>query len=223
MIGYVLEQELQNQLPGRTVATMLTQVVVDADDPAFTAPTKPIGPVYGRRQAEQLARERGWTVAPDGNHHRRVVASPNPLRIVELAAIRTLVDAGVVVVCAGGGGIPVVVDEEGRLKGVEAVIDKDLAGELLARSLGANFLLMLTDVSGVYERWGSPDQRLIERTTPDELRRLPFAAGSIGPKVEAACRFVEATDGIAAVGALDRALETVAGTAGTTVVSGRPG
>jgi carbamate kinase len=220
MIGYVLAQELQNQLPGRNVAAVLTQVVVDAGDHAFTAPTKPIGPVYSRGQAEHFARERGWIVAPDGDHFRRVVASPNPLRIVELAAIRTLVDDGAVVVCTGGGGIPVVVDEQGRLRGVEAVVDKDLAGELLARSLGADFLLMLTDVAGVYERWGSPDQTLLERATPKELRRLSFAPGSIGPKVEAACRFVEATGGTAAIGALDRALETVAGTAGTTVLPG---
>jgi carbamate kinase len=217
MIGYVLEQELENQLPGRTVVTVLTQVVVDPTDRAFAKPTKPIGPIYSEEQAERLARERGWSIAPDGDHFRRVVPSPQPLRIVELAAISTLVDADAVVVCTGGGGIPVVCDERGWLGGVEAVIDKDLAAELLARSLGATFLLMLTDVDGVYRNWGTPEARLINRTTPAELRSLEFASGSMGPKVEAACRFVEATGGNAGVGALERAAEIIAGLAGTTI------
>jgi carbamate kinase len=216
MIGYVLEQELENRLPGRNVVTVLTQVVVDERDPAFGSPTKPIGPVYSREEAERLARERGWSVAPDGEFFRRVVASPNPLRIVELTAIRTLVDTGALVVCAGGGGIPVVA-EDGYLRGVEAVIDKDLAGELLARSVEADFLLMLTDVNGVMRGWGTPDAELISRATPGELRRLAFASGSMAPKVEAACRFVEATGGTAAIGALEDAVRIVAGTAGTTV------
>ena len=218
MIGYVLEQELSNRLPGRTAVTVLTQVVVDADDPAFKAPTKPIGPVYTEDQARRLERERGWTVARDGDHFRRVVASPEPLRIVELSAIRMLVDAGAIVVCTGGGGIPVTMNGAGTLRGVEAVIDKDLAAELLARSLGADFLLMLTDVSAVMRDWGTPDVRPIRRTTPSELRGIEFANGSMGPKVAAACRFVEATGGSAAIGALDDAAEIVAGTAGTMVV-----
>ena len=218
MIGYVLEQELSNRLPGRTAVTVLTQVVVDADDPAFKAPTKPIGPVYTEDQARRLERERGWTVARDGDHFRRIVASPEPLRIVELSAIRMLVDAGAIVVCTGGGGIPVTMNGAGTLRGVEAVIDKDLAAELLARSLGADFLLMLTDVSAVMRDWGTPDVRPIRRTTPSELRGIEFANGSMGPKVAAACRFVEATGGSAAIGALDDAAEIVAGTAGTMVV-----
>jgi carbamate kinase len=222
MIGYVLEQELQNRLPERTAVTVLTQVVVDHDDPAFRRPTKPIGPVYTEEQARRLALELGWTVASDGGHFRRVVASPQPLRIVELSAIRMLVDAGAIVVCTGGGGIPVTMNGAGTLRGVEAVIDKDLAAELLARSLEADFLLMLTDVPAVMRDWGAPDARPIERATPAELRTMRFADGSMGPKVDAACRFVEATGGIAAIGALGDATRIVAGEAGTRVVPALP-
>ena len=217
MIGYVLEQELQNRLPDRSAVTILTQVVVDKDDPAFRAPTKPIGPVYTEEQARRLERERGWTIAADGAHFRRVVPSPQPLSIVEISAIRMLVDAGAIVVCTGGGGIPVVMNGAGTLRGVEAVIDKDLAAELLARSLDADFLLMLTDVDAVMREWGTPDATSIGRTTPAELRTMQFANGSMGPKVEAACRFVEATGGTAAIGSLDDAVRIVAGEAGTTV------
>ena len=170
MIGYVLEQELGNRLPGRAAVTVLTQVVVDPEDPAFQNPTKPIGPVYTEEQARRLEAERGWAIAPDGGHFRRVVASPQPLRIVEISAIRMLVDAGAIVVCTGGGGIPVTVNGAGTLRGVEAVIDKDLAGELLARSLDADFLLMLTDVPAVLRDWGGPLERPISRATPTELR-----------------------------------------------------
>ena len=217
MIGYVLEQELQNRLPDRSAVTILTQVVADKDDPAFRAPTKPIGPVYTEEQARRLERERGWTIAADGAHFRRVVPSPQPLSIVEISAIRMLVDAGAIVVCTGGGGIPVVMNGAGTLRGVEAVIDKDLAAELLARSLDADFLLMLTDVDAVMREWGTPDATSIGRTTPAELRTMQFANGSMGPKVEAACRFVEATGGTAAIGSLDDAVRIVAGEAGTTV------
>jgi carbamate kinase len=216
MIGYVLEQELENLLPGRTVVTVLTQVVVDPADHGFAHPTKPIGPVYTEEVAQRLAAERGWSIAPDNEHFRRVVASPEPLRIVELPAIRLLVDAGALVVCTGGGGIPVT-DGDGALRGVEAVIDKDLAAELLARSLAADMLLMLTDVGAVLAGWGTPDARPIRRATPAELRALELAPGSMGPKVEAACRFVEATGGVAAIGALEDAARILAGEAGTTV------
>jgi carbamate kinase len=218
MIGYVLEQELRNRLPGRAAVTVLTQVVVDPEDPAFVSPTKPIGPVYTEEQAKRLEAERGWTIARDGDHFRRVVASPKPLRIVELSAIRMLVEAGAIVVCTGGGGIPVTVNGAGTLRGVEAVIDKDLAGELLARSLEADFFLMLTDVAAVMRDWGAADERPISRTTPTELRAMQFANGSMGPKVEAACRFVEATGNPAAIGALEHASRIVAGEAGTLVI-----
>jgi carbamate kinase len=213
MIGYLLEQALRNALPGRTVATVLTQVVVSADDPAFVAPSKPIGPVYPERRARVLAGERGWTVAPDGEWFRRVVPSPEPLEIVELDTIRALLAEGVLPVCAGGGGIPVARDADGELHGVEAVIDKDLAAELLARSIGAARLLLLTDVPAV-EWEGEP----LGQVSPRELRRLRFAPGSMGPKVEAACRFAERTGGIASIGALEEAADLLAGRAGTRVV-----
>ena len=157
MIGYLLDQELVNALGGRPVATLLTQVIVDPNDPAFAKPTKPIGPVYDHESAQRLAAERGWAIAPDGDHHRRVVASPEPRSIVELGTLRLLVGAGVLVVCVGGGGIPVAVDRDGRLEGVEAVIDKDAAAELLARGLGADALLMLTDVPAVQTGWGTEE------------------------------------------------------------------
>jgi carbamate kinase len=217
MIGYVLEQELENRLPGRNVVTVLTQVVVDLHDPAFQHPTKPIGQVYTHEQAEELARQNGWSIAPDNEHFRRVVASPEPLDIVELPAIRLLVESGALVVCTGGGGIPVVRDEHDRLHGVEAVIDKDLAGELLARSLGADVLLMLTDVDAVVAGWGTADAVPIRTAAVAELRALEFASGSMGPKVEAACRFVERTGGVAAIGALEDASAILAGDAGTTI------
>jgi carbamate kinase len=217
MIGYVLEQELQNILPGRSVVTVLTQVVVDEDDPGFEHPTKFVGPVYDEETATRLAAGRGWSVAPDGPHFRRVVPSPEPREIIELSAIKLLVDSGAIVICSGGGGIPVVRSAAGTLHGVEAVIDKDLAGELLAESLGADFFLMLTDVSAVQVGWGTPEARTVHATTPAELRRHTFAAGSMGPKVEAACRFVERTNGTAAIGALEDAPLIVAGEAGTLI------
>ena len=216
MIGYLLEQALENALPGRRVATVLTQVVVDADDPAFAAPSKPIGPVYAEQRALTLAGARGWTVARDGEWFRRVVPSPEPLEIVELATIRALLADGVLPVCAGGGGIPVTRAADGTLHGVEAVIDKDLAAELLARSVGASQLLLLTDVPAV-EWHGAP----LRAATPAELRLLAFAPGSMGPKVEAACRFTERTGGVAAIGSLDDAAAIAAGEAGTQIATTR--
>jgi carbamate kinase len=219
MIGYLLEQGLRNALPERDIATLLTQVVVAPDDPAFARPTKPIGPVYEEHEARHLAAERGWSIAPDGGHWRRVVPSPEPVEIVELHTVRLLVDAGVLVVCAGGGGIPVVVDGAGALRGVEAVVDKDLAAALLAESLQADLLLLLTDVSVVVRGYGSADAVPIRDSTPAELRDLVFAEGSMGPKVEAACRFVERSGGRAAIGALEAAEELAAGSAGTQVAT----
>lgn len=217
MIGYVLEQELENRLPDRSVVTILTQVLVDAADPGFQNPTKFVGPVYDEETATRLAAERGWAVRPDGPHFRRVVPSPEPKEIVELGAIELLVDAGAIVICSGGGGIPVVRGADAALHGVEAVIDKDLAGELLAERLGADAFLMLTDVPAVQLDWGTPRARTVHATTPAELRRHSFAAGSMGPKVEAACRFVERTGGTAAIGALEDAADVLAGCAGTLV------
>jgi carbamate kinase len=217
MIGYLIEQELENQLPDREVATLLTQTIVSADDPAWSHPTKPIGPVYDQATAQRLADERGWNVRPDGAHWRRVVASPEPQRIVELKVIRLLVDAGVLVVCCGGGGIPVVRRPQGVLQGVEAVVDKDLAAAVLARELEADALLLLTDVPFVVRDWGTSSAQPIARATPEELRALDFAAGSMAPKVEAACRFVEDTGGVAAIGRLADAAGLLSQEAGTLV------
>jgi carbamate kinase len=218
MIGYLIEQALGNRLPGRPVATLLTQVVVDPADPAFAAPTKPIGPIYTEDEARRLAAERGWAIAPDGPSYRRVVASPQPLDIVELGTIRLLLEAGVTIVCAGGGGVPVVADGDGRLHGIEAVIDKDLSAALLAERLGASMLVMLTDVDAVLDGWGTPAAVPIRTVEAAALRRMRFAAGSMGPKVEAACRFVEATGATAAIGSLADAAQVVGGAAGTRVV-----
>jgi carbamate kinase len=216
MIGYLLEQELNNALPHLGAATLLTQVVVDPDDPAFSNPTKPIGPVYRAAEAERLAAERGWVVKPDGQWFRRVVPSPEPRGIVELRALQALLHAGLLVICAGGGGIPVVV-ERGRLRGVEAVVDKDLTAALVAEQLGADDLLLLTDVSAVHLGWGTPEARPLRRARPAELRALDLPAGSMGPKVEAACRFVDATGGRAGIGSLDQAGAILRGLAGTII------
>ena len=221
MIGYLLDQELVNELGARPVATLLTQVIVDAADPAFAAPTKFIGPVYDREAAERLARERGWAIAPDGPHWRRVVPSPDPRSVVELSTIELLLDAGVLVVCVGGGGIPVTVDVDGHLRGVEAVIDKDLAAALLAAGLGADALLMLTDVPAVETGWGTPDAHPLGTVSVSDMRSMDFAAGSMGPKVEAACRFAE-SGGTAGIGALADAAAILRGEAGTRVTATVP-
>ena len=218
MIGYLLEQELGNLLPGRRMATLLTRIEVARDDPAFMHPTKPIGPVYERDEAERLAAERGWSIAPDGPKWRRVVPSPEPRRILELNVIEPLVADGVLVVCAGGGGIPVVAGH-GGYGGVEAVIDKDSAGALLARSLHADAFLMLTDVDGVYSGWGTPEATVLHRVLAEDLDPRAYAAGSMGPKVAAARCFAEAGGGFAVIGALADAARMLAGEAGTMVVA----
>ncbi len=221
MIGYVLEQELGNVLPFEVpLATLLTMIEVDPADPAFANPTKFVGPIYDKTRADSLAAEKGWVFKADGDHWRRVVPSPQPKRIFEIRPIRWLLERQTVVICAGGGGVPTMYDHgAGRtLVGVEAVIDKDLASELLAREVEADVFVMVTDVDGVYVGWGTPDQRRIETTSPEELRELDFAAGSMGPKVEAAARFVENTGKRAAIGGLDQIVEIVAGTAGTQIV-----
>jgi carbamate kinase len=220
MIGYLIEQELGNLLPAEVpLATILTMIEVDADDPGFADPTKFVGPVYGDDEAEKLAADKGWVFKRDGEHLRRVVPSPAPRRIFEIRPIKWLLDNRVLVICAGGGGIPTtwVPGERRTLAGVEAVIDKDLASELLAREVGADLFVMATDVDGVYDGWGTPEQRKLDRVTPGELRARPFAAGSMGPKVEAAARFVEATGKRAAIGALDEIDQIVEGRAGTIV------
>jgi len=219
MIGYWIEQELGNLLPGRDVATLLTQVVVDRDDPAFGSPTKPIGPVYDAREGRRLAEERGWRMTEADDGLRRVVPSPDPREIRELRTIEILVKLGVVVVCGGGGGIPVVADESGALRGVEAVIDKDLSAELLAARLGADALLLLTDVPGAFEDWPEPGRRLLRELPPGEVEALHLDAGSMGPKLRAARRFAVTPGRFAAVGRLEDAERLLARTTGTIVAA----
>jgi len=220
MIGYLLEQELANALPPqRQVATLLTRVEVDARDPAFTHPTKPIGPVYTEAEAKSLVISKGWSVAQDGNDFRRVVASPRPQRIVALQPIHWLLGHDAVVIAAGGGGIPVTVAADGRTRcGVEAVIDKDLCSALLAADVDADLLLIATDVDAVYADWHTPCERVLSEVSVAGLRSMSFPAGSMGPKVEAACEFVLRTGRPAVIGSLDRIEAMASGTAGTRVV-----
>lgn len=217
MIGYLIEQELRSLMPGRHIVTLLTQTEVNRADAAFRRPSKPIGPGFEQQEAERLADERGWTIAKDGSRWRRVVPSPEPLRILELGAIRLLSDAGVLVVCAGGGGIPVTVSPTGAVRGVEAVIDKDLAAALLAHQVGADALLLLTDVGSVYANWKEKNAQPILDTTPAELRQHNFAAGSMRPKVEAACRFIESGGSFAGIGLIEEAGAILLGQRGTRV------
>jgi carbamate kinase len=224
MIGYLIQQELRSLLPlEQPVATLLTMITVDPADPAFTHPTKFVGPVYAKEEADKLAAGKGWTFRADGAAWRRVVPSPGPRRILEIEPITWLLERGAVVICAGGGGIPTMYpsSDPGALLGVEAVIDKDLASELLAENVSADLFVMATDVDGVYLDWGTPRQRRLVRVTPEELAGYQFAAGSMGPKVEAATRFVAKTGGRAAIGSLADITGIVAGTAGTNVVTHR--
>ncbi|MCB0931798.1 MAG: carbamate kinase [Mycobacterium sp.] len=220
MIGYVIEQELGNLLPfEQSFATLLTMIEVDPKDPAFANPTKPIGPIYSQGEAERLAAEKGWAIAPDGDHYRRVVPSPKPKRIFEIRPIRTLVEQGCIVICAGGGGIPTMYDEDGRLRGVEAVIDKDLAAALLAEELAADLLVIATDVDGVYTGWGTAEQARLGAVTIDQVVEMKLPAGSMGPKVAAACQFAANTGNEAVIGSLADIDRIVEGSAGTRVRS----
>jgi carbamate kinase len=225
MVGYLIQQELGNVLPfEKHLATLLTQIEVDPDDPAFGNPTKPIGPVYTAEEAAALEQEKSWTFKPDGDSMRRVVPSPVPKRIFGLETIEVLLRDGAVVICAGGGGIPVMYTDEAvpagrRLVGIEAVIDKDLASALLAADLKADVLAIVTDVDGVYAGWGTPEQRLISRATPEELVGGEFAEGSMGPKVKAACLFAEQTGGQAVIGSITDTQALLRGEAGTTVAA----
>ena len=222
MIGYMIEQELENALDhDRPVATLLTQVVVDARDPAFARPTKFVGPVYERNEVEKKAKFAGWTIAADGAKWRRVVASPRPVEIPDLRVLKLLLDQGVIVICAGGGGIPVVRRGDGSLIGIEAVIDKDAASALLARLLGADALLLLTDVDGVYRDFGTERAARMDELTVAEARAFDAPAGSMGPKLRAGSDF--ATHGrFTGIGRLEDATAILDGRAGTRIVPGLP-
>jgi carbamate kinase len=225
MLGYILQQELGNELPfERRVVSLLTLVEVDVEDPAFSNPTKPIGPLYSREEADRLAEAKGWTLEPDGDSFRRVVPSPAPRRIFGLEPLEWLVERGCVVICAGGGGIPVMYTDDPvpagrRLVGAEAVIDKDLASALLAIDLHADALIIATDVDAVYTDWGTPDQQAIRRASPEALAQSEFAAGSMGPKVRAACMFAEQTGAFAAIGSINDVDALLRGEAGTIVTA----
>jgi carbamate kinase len=219
MIGYWLLQSMQNHLPDRQVAAIINQTLVEAADPAFADPTKFVGEVYEKDEADRLAAERGWAIRADGDGWRRVVGSPRPQRVVETRLIRLLLESGAVVVCAGGGGVPVIRDGTGQLRGVEAVVDKDLTSSVLAEALDADVLLVLTDVAAVMTDFGRPTQAPIPRSTPHALREQGFPSGSMGPKVEAVCRFVELTGGMAAIGSLEDAAAILRGEAGTVVTA----
>lgn len=222
VVGYMLELALRNELPDRELVTVLTEVVVDADDPAFDSPSKPIGLVYSRDEAERLAAERGWAIGPRGDGFQRLVPSPEPRAIVELRSLRKLIGDGALLICAGGGGIPVTLNGAGAMHGVEAVVDKDLTASLLARRLDADMLVMLTDVDAVHLGWGEPGETPLREATPAELRKCDFERGSMAPKVEAACRFVEATDRRAVIGDLRDAPAIVRGEAGTRITAALP-
>lgn len=227
MIGYLIEQELGNRLPfEKPIASLLTMIEVDPNDPAFSNPSKPIGPQYDKEEADRLAAERGWTFKPDGDRMRRVVPSPVPQRIFEHRPIRWLLDQGCVVICAGGGGIPTIYRPGRQLTGIEAVIDKDRASALLANNIQADILIMATDAQAVYVGFGTPQQRAIVAADPDVLLaeyHAEFAAGSMLPKVMAACEFAGATGKPAVIGALSDIDAMLAGTAGTRVEPGVSG
>jgi carbamate kinase len=220
MIGYMIEQELGNLLPFEVpFATILTMVEVDRDDPGFKNPTKFIGPVYSESEAGRLKAEKGWAMKKDGDKWRRVVASPQPKQIFEVRPIRWLLEQGTIVIAAGGGGIPTVYEPGRRLRGIEAVIDKDLCSELLARQLDADFYIMATDADAVFLDWGKPTAKAFRRASPNAMRDFSFPAGSMGPKVDAACHFAEATGKAAAIGALKDLAAIIRGEAGTTITS----
>lgn len=218
MIGYMIQQELSNTVPGSaSIATVLTQIQVDPKDPAFQKPSKPVGPVYSKEEADKIAAEKGWTMAPDNDKYRRVVASPKPVNIFGLEPLKTLIDNKYIVVCGGGGGIPTWVDDKGKQHGAEAVIDKDLATALLATLIDADLFVIATDVDGAYLDWGKPEQKRIALAAPDAALAFGFASGSMGPKIEAAANFATATGKDAVIGALADIEQIVAGKAGTRI------
>ncbi|MGF1759133.1 carbamate kinase [Photobacterium sagamiensis] len=218
MIGYMLMQELKNLLPDQHISCMLTQMSVNPDDPAFADPSKPIGPVYDDSEAHELAKKHHWTVKPDGQYFRRVVPSPKPTGIIENDAINALIGHEHLVICTGGGGIPVEYIN-GKLVGVEAVIDKDMSAAFLAKQLKADALLILTDTNAVYLDWGTPSQKALRKTTPAELAQYEFDVGSMGPKIEASCEFINQGGKLVGIGALEDGLHILKGEAGTNITA----
>lgn len=217
MIGYMLMQEFKNQMPNTHISCMLTQMRVDPNDPAFADPTKPIGPIYEQAEANEMAEKYSWTIKADGKHFRRVVPSPQPKGIIEHDAITTLIEKGHLVICAGGGGIPVKF-EGGCLVGVEAVIDKDMSAAFLAKQLNADALLILTDTDAVYLDWGKPSQHAISTTTPKALSQYSFDSGSMGPKIDASCEFINQGGKFVGIGSLEDGLRILQGKAGTNII-----
>ncbi|WP_094751564.1 carbamate kinase [Psychromonas sp. CD1] len=218
MIGYILMQELKNLLPEIEVSCILTQMRVDENDPAFADPTKPIGPIYSEEEATKLAKKHNWAIKPDGKYFRRVVPSPLPIGIIENDAITTLINQNHLVICTGGGGIPVT-KVNGKLVGIEAVIDKDMSAAFLAKQLNADALLILTDTDAVYLDWGKPTQKALRKTTPSELDKYTFDAGSMGPKIQASCEFIKNGGTFVGIGTLDAGLRILKGEAGTNIVA----
>ena len=218
MIGYMIQQELGNLVPFDVpLATILSQVEVDKNDPAFKNPTKPIGPVYSKEEAERLAKEKNWSIAQDGDKYRRVVPSPLPKRIFEIRPVKWLLERGSIVICAGGGGIPTYYDEQHNLHGVEAVIDKDLCSALLAENLDADLFIIATDVSAAFIDWGKDTQKAIASAHPDAIKEIGFASGSMGPKVQAAINFARYSGKDAVIGSLSDIVDIVKGKAGTRI------
>lgn len=218
MIGYLIQQEMLNELPQRNIVTVLTQIVVDPNDPAFLHPTKPIGPVYTEAQAKELAANRGWQIAPDNEHFRRVVPSPKPQEVVELDTIKSLLKLGTIVICGGGGGIPVI-RKNNKLEGKEAVIDKDNTAALIAEKLNADALLILTDVSAVCENFGKTNERRIKSAPASIFKNMEFARGSMGPKIYASCKFTESSKKFACIGNLFEIHAILEGNAGTRITN----
>lgn len=219
MIGYMLMQEFKNQMPDTNVTCMLTQMTVDPSDPAFADPTKPIGPIYDEAEAREMAEKYQWTMKPDGQHFRRVVPSPQPTGIIENDAITKLIDESHLVICTGGGGIPVK-RENGKLVGVEAVIDKDMSAAFLAKQINAEALLILTDADAVYLDWGKPTQNALRCTSPSELSKYEFEAGSMGPKIQASCEFIKQGGKLVGIGSLEDGVRILQGVAGTNIIRG---
>ncbi len=218
MIGYMIEQELGNLIDKDVpFATLLSQVEVDKNDPAFKNPTKPIGPVYTKEEAQELAKTKNWSIAQDGDKYRRVVPSPLPKRIFEIRPVKWLLEKGSVVICAGGGGVPTYYDEKGNLQGVEAVIDKDLCSSLLANNLEADLFIIATDVPSVFVDWKTADEKAISRINPDVISKMDFPAGSMGPKVQACVNFVKQTGKDAVIGSLSDIVDIVNAKAGTRI------